>query len=185
MSLPICAGIATAPGPRQPQEGTAAPQGEASGAAIRSGVVVEARTWVHTPYHKRGLLKGVGVDCGMLPYAVLRKFDLIPEIDNLPTLEDGWFCNTTDERYARLIERYFRKLLETQSRRDMQPEFLPGNLVLLQSWGSRVFNHAGLITVWPRVINALPEYGVAEVDASVDPFWASQRIAVYDILERA
>lgn len=158
---------------------------EVSPDVIRPLVVAEARTWIRTPYHKKGLLKGVGVDCGMLPYAVLRKFNLIPEIADLPTLEDGWFCNTSDERYARIIERYFRKLLEAQARRDYQPEFLPGNLVLLQSWGSRVFNHGGIITAWPRVINALPEYGVAEVDAAGDPFWASQRIAVYDILERA
>src|SRR5579859_1647384 len=97
------------------------------GSMLRAEVVAEARTWIRTPYHKRGLLKGVGVDCGMLPYAVLRKFELIPEIKDLPTLEDGWFCNTTDQRYARLIERYFRKLVETQARRDYQLEFLPGN----------------------------------------------------------
>lgn len=152
---------------------------------LRAEVVQEARTWLRTPYRKRGMLKGAGVDCGMLPYAVMRKFELIPEIKNLPTLEDGWFCNTTDQRYARMVERYFRKLIETQSRRDMQPEFLPGNIVLLQSWGSLVYNHAGIITAWPRVINALPDYGTAEIDAATDPFWASQRIAVYNILEPA
>ena len=176
--------IVTAPQPSEPQEGTVPPQDGAYGEAIqlRQQIVEEARSWIRTPYHRRAWIKGVGADCGTLPYAVCRKFNLIPEIAELPVLEDGWFANTTDQRYARIVERYFRRLVESQSRRDLQPEFLPGNIVLVQSWGSRVYNHAGIITSWPRVVNALPDYGVAEVDASTDQFWALQKIAVYDVL---
>ena len=151
---------------------------------IRSAIVEEAESWEGTPYIKRGTLKGVGTDCGMLPYMVYRKFNLVPEIEgNLPSLEDGWFCHTYDQRYARIVERYWRKLIVTQARYNMQPEFLPGNLVLCKGFGSLVYNHAGIIAKWPRVVHAIPDNGVCKVDVSQDPFWCHREIAVYEVLE--
>lgn len=35
-------------------------------AVSRQTVVAEARAWLGTPYHHQQMLKGVGVDCGML-----------------------------------------------------------------------------------------------------------------------
>ena len=32
----------------------------------RRAIVREARSWVRTPYHPQGDIKGIGVDCGML-----------------------------------------------------------------------------------------------------------------------
>ena len=150
---------------------------------IRAAIVEEVESWIGTPYIKRGKIKGIGVDCGMLPYMVYKKFDLVPDLDdNLPTLDDGWFCNTYDQRYARMVERYWRRLIITQARYDMKPEFLPGNLVLLKGFGSLVFNHAGIITDWPRVVHSCPDTGVSKVDASTDAFWSCQEIAVYEVL---
>lgn len=173
--------------PRERPGGTVPPQDDISGVATRPRIVVEARSWIPTPYIKRGQVKHAGADCGMFPYAVLRQFDLISDLrESVPTLEDDWFCHTTDQRYARIVERYFRRLIEAQARREFAGAVacLPGNLVLVQSWGSRVYNHAGLITCWPRVIHCAPDTGVAEVDVAVDPFWAGHNIAVYDVLGR-
>jgi cell wall-associated NlpC family hydrolase len=167
---------------RDPLEGGTGPDITPPAPPVRSDIVSEARAWLYTPYHKRGRIKGVGTDCGMFPYMVYRAFNLIPDLhDNCPTLEDDWFCHTTDQRYARIVERYFRRLIESQARREMLPEFLPGNLVLVQSFGSRVYNHGGIITAWPRVIHCSPDLGVAEVDVAADPFWANYRIASYDV----
>jgi cell wall-associated NlpC family hydrolase len=150
---------------------------------IRAAIVEEVESWIGTPYIKRGKIKGIGVDCGLLPYMVYKKFNLVPDLDdNLPTLEDGWFCNTYDQRYARMVERYWRKLIVTQARYEMKPEFLPGNLVLLKTYGSLVYNHAGIITDWPRVIHSSPDTGVAKIDASTDASWSCQEIAVYEVL---
>ena len=34
----------------------------------RDAVIIEAETWLNTPYHHKGRVKGVGVDCGGLLY---------------------------------------------------------------------------------------------------------------------
>jgi len=39
-------------------------------------VVLQARTWLHTPYHHQGRLKGVGVDCAGLVIGVARELGL-------------------------------------------------------------------------------------------------------------
>lgn len=159
------------------------------GEGIRARIVSEARSWLNTPYIRHARVKGAGTDCGMFPYSVCRMFGLVPDIDGkldeIDDLSENWFCSTTEERYVRLIERFWRKLVETQARRDFKPEFLPGNVVLLRSFGSLVYNHAAIITSWPRVIHCLPATGVAEVDASTDPVWFGQEIAVFDVLSEA
>lgn len=150
----------------------------------RSAIVEEAESWIGTPYIKRGTLKGIGVDCGMFPYKVYREFDLVPELEgNLPTLEDGWFCNTYDQRYARLVERYWRRLIVSQVRQEIKPEYLPGNLVLVKCHGSLVYNHAGIIAKWPFVIHSAPDFGVRKVDATSNEYWAYQEMSVYEVLD--
>jgi NlpC/P60 family putative phage cell wall peptidase len=39
-------------------------------------VVLQARTWLHTPYHHQGRLKGVGVDCAGLVIGVAHELGL-------------------------------------------------------------------------------------------------------------
>src|SRR5580658_3533782 len=50
----------------------------------REAVVSEVDTWVGTPYRGWSCVKGAGVDCGQLLYAVYRNCGLIPEINDLP-----------------------------------------------------------------------------------------------------
>jgi hypothetical protein len=44
----------------------------------RADVVASARTWIDTPYHHQGRLKGVGVDCLGLPIGVAIELKLAP-----------------------------------------------------------------------------------------------------------
>lgn len=128
------------------------------------------------------MIKHVGTDCGMLPYMVMRKFNLVPDLgEDVPTFGDNWFCNTSDQGYARVVERYWRRILTGQCFRDGREEYRPGNIVLVRTYGSRVFNHAGIITKWPKVIHADPTCGVCETDVSTDLYWALKEIAVFDI----
>jgi len=144
--------------------------------ATPTQVVIEARSWIGTPYHRRAAIKGAGVDCGMLPYAVLRKFDLIPEFD-IAYLSNDWFNNTTQEKYLLMVQRYLRRLVGGRVSRNFPA--LPGTLACVRVVGSRVFNHSGIVTQWPRVVHATWE-GVREVNASVDPMWACMEIEIYD-----
>jgi cell wall-associated NlpC family hydrolase len=47
----------------------------------RQAVVQEARSWLGTPYHHHGRVKGVGVDCAQLLCAVFEACGLIAHVD--------------------------------------------------------------------------------------------------------
>jgi cell wall-associated NlpC family hydrolase len=44
----------------------------------RSALIAEARSWIGTPFHHQGCLKGVGVDCGGLVRGVSVALGLLP-----------------------------------------------------------------------------------------------------------
>jgi cell wall-associated NlpC family hydrolase len=44
----------------------------------REDVVREALSWIGTPFHHAGRVKGAGVDCGQFPLAVFESCGLIP-----------------------------------------------------------------------------------------------------------
>ena len=50
--------------------------------AERAMVVAEAMTWLGTPYHDMGCVKGVGVDCAMLVFGVAKAVGLAPHIEH-------------------------------------------------------------------------------------------------------
>lgn len=43
---------------------------------LRDEIVAEARTWLKTPFHHQGRLKGVGVDCAGVPVGVAQALGL-------------------------------------------------------------------------------------------------------------
>ena len=47
----------------------------------RAAVVAETCSWLGTPYHDRGRIKGSGVDCAMLPAEIYTAVGLIPPLD--------------------------------------------------------------------------------------------------------
>lgn len=144
--------------------------------ATREQVVAEARSWIGTPYHLHAMVKTAGVDCGLLPYAVYRAFDLVPSFE-VEFLRDDWFCNTTDEKYLRMVQKYLKKLVEGQARRDLPA--LPGSLACARVANSKIVNHSGIVTRWPMVVHAM-RGGVVEIDASNDPMWICRSVEVYD-----
>lgn len=108
----------------------------------RSLVVDEARTWVGTPWHHMGDVKGVGVDCAMLPVRVYTDTGLIPDlIDPRPYPRD-WALHRSEELYLTNVERMSREIAEHQAG--------PGDLVVWR-WG-RTFSHGGIIVDWRKKI---------------------------------
>lgn len=56
----------------------------------RADVVAEARSWLGTPFHHQGRLKGIGVDCGGLLICVANKLGLSEfDVTNYAQLPDG------------------------------------------------------------------------------------------------
>lgn len=153
--------------------------------AIFEQVVAEALSWRGTPYHKSGLLKGIGVDCGTFPFLVYVACGIIPKEEGfifhdhsvVPPGHD-WFCNTDEEKYSKAVLRYFDKIISGMS----YPRFgaQPGHLVLTRGAGSKRFNHSGVVIKWPTIIHCTSDGGVRLDDASTHWLWGFREVEVYD-----
>lgn len=72
----------------------------------RSDIVSCARTWVGTPYHHQGRLKGIGVDCIGLPRGVACELGLLPhafDVNGYGRVPDGrTILRQADEHMTRV-----------------------------------------------------------------------------------
>jgi cell wall-associated NlpC family hydrolase len=145
-------------------------------AAQRAQMVAEAISWIGTPYHQGAMVKGAGADCGSFLLAVLQTCGLA-EGQQVERWKSDWFCHTKQERYLARMMRNAAKICEAISYPSLNA--LPGDLVLTRSSNSHVYNHAGIVVAWPRVIHAI-DPAVCECDASTDELWAFRQVAVFD-----
>lgn len=119
-----------------------------SSADQRAAVVQEAQSWLNTPYHPHGRVKGVGVDCAMLPAEVYEACGMIPHVDPEFYPQD-WHLHRDEERYLNVV------LGQNAMPTDVP---LPGDLVLYK-WG-RAFAHGAIVIEWPLIIHAFIDQGV-------------------------
>jgi NlpC/P60 family putative phage cell wall peptidase len=99
----------------------------------RAAVVVEARSWIGTPYHHAADVKGHGVDCAMLLVRVYCDLGLVEAFDPRPYTRD-WFLHRNEERYLGfLLERSHEVRL---------PDL--GDIVLFRM--GRCFAHGGIVS---------------------------------------
>ena len=115
----------------------------------RYQVVAEARTWLNTPYHPHGRIKGVGVDCAMLPAEVYEACGLIPHVEPEHYPVD-WHMHRDEERYLSVVLDHARQTSDVR----------PGDFVLYK-WG-RCFAHGAIVVEWPFIIHAFIGEGVVE-----------------------
>lgn len=107
----------------------------------REEIVAEAMTWLRTPYHHQGCIKGVGVDCAMIMTSVYHEVGLIPLIDPRPYPND-WHLHRDAERYLGWVTQYCN---ETENP-------MPGDLVTFQY--GRCVSHGAIVIEWPIVLHA-------------------------------
>jgi hypothetical protein len=117
-------------------------------------VIIEALSWLGTPYHHEARVKGAGVDCGQLPAAVFESCGLIPKvmIDPYPC---DWHLHRSDERYLSIVERFFEKADNP----------LPGYLALFRY--GRSISHGAIVIEWPVVIHAYITAGAVVLDDAI------------------
>ena len=142
----------------------------------RAAVVREARSWISTPYVLGARVKGAGIDCASLIAEVLIAGGLADRED-LGVYSHDWFHHSENERYMLRLLRHAAKTMEAVAYRSTQ--ILPGNIVLTRAARSKVFNHGGIVTAWPKIVHAVSP-AVEEIDASRDEMWTFQTIAVFD-----
>ena len=77
----------------------------------REAVVAEARSWLGTPFHDCGDVKGAGVDCAMLLVRVYCDLEIAPTFDPRP-YKPQWFEHQEEPIYLNWIQRYARQVDE-------------------------------------------------------------------------
>jgi len=75
----------------------------------REGVCAVARSWLGTPYHHMGRVKGAGVDCAMFPLEVYRAAGIVDDIA-VPYYPQDWMMHRSDEVYLGIVQRYAREI---------------------------------------------------------------------------
>lgn len=140
-------------------------------ATQRAAVVAEALSWLGTPYHHMGRVKGGGVDCAMLPAEVYAACGLIPrqQVDFYPM---DWHLHRSGERYLAQVLTYAHEV--------EQPE--PGDLVLWRY--GRCLAHGAIVTAWPRVIHAVNRSPVTLADVATDADLSSREHRIYSLWRR-
>ena len=114
---------------------------------MEAAIVTEARTWLNTPYHHQGRVKGVGVDCAMILCEVYHAVGLIPYIDPTPYPMD-WMLHHSDEKYLGWVAQFGDQVKDPQ----------PADIAVYRF--GRCISHAGIVVGWPNIIHAYRGQGV-------------------------
>jgi len=122
-------------------------------AAERRAVVAEARSWLSTPYHHMGRVKGAGVDCATLLAEVYARAGLIPPLA-IPFYPPDWHLHRDAERYLDFVLAEAREIAGP-------PE--PGDIALWRF--GRCFSHGAIAVDWPLVIHAYSGKGCVLEDS--------------------
>ncbi len=113
----------------------------------RAAVIAEAQTWLGTPYHHRGTLKGVGVDCAQFPMLVYAACGFFPAFD-IGDYPPDWHLHRSEERYLARVAAFAREIADPR----------PGDFALFRV--GRCFAHGAIVTDWPSIVHAVVNLAV-------------------------
>jgi len=138
----------------------------------RAAVVAEARTWLGTPYHHQGDVKGVGVDCAMILVRVFNACGVIPAIDPRPYPMD-WALNRSAERYLGWLAQYGRPVQAPA----------PGDVAIWRF--GRAFSHAAIVVGQAgELIHSYRGVGVVEASMAEEAL-ATRPVQFYSLWQEA
>lgn len=112
----------------------------------RQAVIDEARTWLGTPYHHRGHVKGGGVDCAWLLIEVYAAAGMISRFDPGYYPQDV-MLHRGDETYLGWLEQCGHEVDVPQ----------PGDAAVWKF--GRSFSHGAIVLAWPQIIHAYRTQG--------------------------
>src|ERR1700733_1848357 len=109
----------------------------------RQRVVSVARSWLGTPYHTGGRVKGNqgGIDCLTLLAEVFAEAGLVDRVP-IPYYPHDWHLHRDTERYLEGLLKYTHEIAGPP---------LPGDITLWKF--GRCFSHGAVVTSWPQVIH--------------------------------
>ncbi len=118
----------------------------------RQQIIKSALSFQRTPYHHRGAIKGVGVDCLTFIMLVYQEVGLIGKVD-LPYYPSDFNMHDRDETYLRGVLQYGREVEKPKS----------GDIVLYK-FGKK-YAHSAIVIEWPLIIHAYSGGNVRLEDA--------------------
>lgn len=110
---------------------------------MRAAIVAEALTWEGTPYQSHARIKGVGVDCAMLPAEIYHAVGLAPKVS--PEYPADWMLHRDEERFLSFVLPHAREIAADEA--------LPGDLIIWRF--GRTFSHSAIIIDLPVVLHAV------------------------------
>lgn len=137
--------------------------------AERRAVVDEARSWLRTPYHHMGRVKGAGVDCATLLAEVYARAGVLPSFD-LPFYPPDWHLHRDTERYLDVVLAHAVEFFSASDDGCVQEPGVsraalpkPGDVALWRF--GRCFSHGAIVVDWPMIIHAYAGRGCVLEDA--------------------
>ena len=124
----------------------------------RDQVIDEAESWLGTPYHHRGFVKGTGCDCGTFLHAVFK--DIIDLAPFRKSYAMDWATHTDEEMYLDGIEPYVTEKTGRPEKGD----------IIIWKYG-KVFSHGTLYIGRGRFIHSWGMNGSMGVRIDVEKFF--------------
>ena len=132
--------------------------------AQRAAVVLEARSWLGTPYVHMGKIKGVGVDCAQLLILTYSNAGVV-ELFDPGTYTYDWFLHRSEEIYQGWLSKHCHKVDSP----------MVGDIAAYRI--GRTVSHAGIITEPGYLIHAYRLHGKVDkaelrsLENKFDSFW--------------
>lgn len=129
--------------------------------SARAAVVAEALSWLGTPYHHHGRVKGAGVDCAQILLAVyVDALRLVPPLDpgRYPT---QWHLHRSEELYQQWLQQAGARPVQAPA---------PGDIALIRF--GRTFSHSAICIATepePDYVHAYVNLGVIRTRAGEAP----------------
>lgn len=114
---------------------------------IREKIVVEAKTWLGTPYEHMGKIKHDGVDCAQLLIGIYENIGLLKDI-NVGDYVHDFHMHSNDELYLSNVLKYCYKVNDPK----------PGDICLFRY--GKCISHAGMIIDFKTIIHSYIRLGV-------------------------
>jgi cell wall-associated NlpC family hydrolase len=113
----------------------------------RARVCAIAASWIGTPFHDHGRVKGAGCDCATLLLCVFEEAQLIPPTD-VGFYSPQFFQHSSEERYLGWVQKFGAEISLERAR--------PGDVVVYKMAGALCFCHAAVVISpgWPTIIHA-------------------------------
>ena len=121
---------------------------------MRDRIIAEAKTWLKTPWHHQGRIKGAGVDCAYFLVEVYSAVGLIQSVD-LGEYPPDWHMHRDEPLFTDILEGYAYPVDEP----------LPGDIAMFKF--GRAAAHGSIVMEWPLIIHAFKDERMVTIsDAS-------------------